>query len=118
MSAWNAMRVVAPVLVLVPVPPPRMWVNPTNPSKSVICDGSLIWARGFLGFSGLWWIKTPKGANGATPPGIGVGLTQAEESSWLSVEKASFERRKPAPSAAPAAPRTRSRRFRHLFRGD
>jgi hypothetical protein len=108
------MRAVAPEVVFVPTPLPRMWVNPTNPSKSVICDGSLIWATGFLGFSGLWWIKTPKGANGATPPGIGLGLTQTEESSWRSLAKASFERRKPAPKAAPAALRTRSRRLSHL----
>jgi hypothetical protein len=42
-----------------------------KPSKSVICDGSLMLARATLGFSGLWWMKTPKGLNGAMPPGIG-----------------------------------------------
>jgi hypothetical protein len=36
MSARNARGVVLPVTVFVPVPPPRMFVKPTNPSKSVI----------------------------------------------------------------------------------
>ena len=34
--------VMAPLVVSVPIPPPRMCVRPTNPSKSVICDGSLM----------------------------------------------------------------------------
>jgi hypothetical protein len=34
-------------------PPPRMCVRPTNPSKSVIWDGSLMSATGTPGFSGL-----------------------------------------------------------------
>ena len=31
----------------------------TNPSKSVICEGSLMAASGVAGLSGLWWIKIP-----------------------------------------------------------
>jgi hypothetical protein len=50
---------------LIPVPPPRMCVKPTSPLKSVIWDGSLILANGIAAFSRLWWMKTPKGANGA-----------------------------------------------------
>jgi len=53
MSARNASGVVAPEIV--PVPPPWMCVRPTNPSKSVTCDGSLMLASGVAGFSGLWW---------------------------------------------------------------
>ena len=50
----------------------RMCVRPTIPSKSLICDGSLMLATGTPGFSGLWWTMTPKGLNGAPPPGIGL----------------------------------------------
>ncbi len=40
LSARKARGVGMPVTVSMPVPPPWIFVKPTNPSKSVICDGS------------------------------------------------------------------------------
>src|SRR5438309_8846797 len=86
MSARNARILESPVTVFVPVPPPRIFVRPTNPSKSVICDGSLILATAsrFAALSGLWWTTTPKGLKGATP----------QESDWPKRKRRVHHRRR------------------------
>src|SRR5215472_3291481 len=99
MSVLYAKGMVAPVAVLVPVPPPRIWTPPTNPLKSVIWDGSLRLPRARAGFSGLWWIKTPNGANGAMPPGIGLGLPRSSSSTSA---RDVLGDKKPAPAKVPA----------------
>jgi hypothetical protein len=114
MSARKASVVATLVVVLVAVPPPWMWVKPTNPSKSVICDGSLMSANGVVGLSGLWCTGTPKGLNGAPPPGIGLRRGPRHPlSSSSSPAYAEFARKRPVPIAAPAAPRIRLRRLTH-----
>src|SRR5260370_2682057 len=115
MSAWNA-NVEGHVTESVAVALPRICVRPTNPSKSVICDGSLMLAtaRRLAGLSGLWWTTTPKGLKGVTPPGIGFANAQAacsEACSPPSSAKALFERKRPAPTTALAPTRMRLRRL-------
>jgi hypothetical protein len=101
----------APDAVSVPVPPPRMCVNPTKPLKSVIWDGSLILARGTAGLSGLWCTKIAKGARGAPPPGIGLGRPSSSSSAWADVGY-----RRVPPATVPALA-TRPRNARRDARG-
>ena len=50
---------------------PLTQFSPTNPLKSVICDGSLRASSAVaVGSAGKWWMKMP---SGDTPPGIGLG---------------------------------------------